>query len=260
MKVAGILLVLGTGCATARLAGDLPFSPPDVGQQRAVVLEPFFETAEWTTTVKTELATVMGTNPGFGVGMSAASPFSHDVAIQRLVTDKPIFAKVPSLSVEHREVLAEVQRRRPSWQVTSTGGASAVSGRATLVRVIVNDSELVESDRGLKNLAFGFGLVIWPLQLINISPVHETVRVYGSLLRFEVDAQGLPARFVRYPSQPDFAVNTTNLPAIERRFGLDVAYTEGLLANETPRDLVLLQGFSQRLAAAIIALVEEPSQ
>lgn len=254
---AGLLAVLMTGCATARLAGEAPFTPPDRGEQRTVVVEPFFETAEWTTTVKTELATVMGPSPGFGTGFGG-SPFSRDVAIQRTVADKPVFARVPSLTVEHQQVLAELQRLRPSWRVTSTGGVDKLAGQTTLVRVIVNDSELVESDRGLKNLAFGFGLVILPLQLFNISPVQETVRVYGVLNRYDVDAPQLLGRLVRYPSQPDFAVNTSNLAAIEKRFGLDVAYTEGLLANETPRDGVLLQGFSQRLAAAIIALVEEP--
>ncbi len=257
MKVlAGLLAVLGTGCATAQLAGEPIYCPPDPGRPRVVVLEPFFETAEWTTTVKTELATVMGTNPGFGMG-GGASPFARDVAVQRTITDKTLFAKVTALAEEHRAVLAEVQRLRPSWRVTSTGGAPAITGPVSLVRVIINDSELIETDRGLKNLAFGFGLVILPLQLINISPVHETVRVYGGLNRFEVEAQSLPGRYVRYPSQPDYAINTLDLPAIERRFGLDVAYTEGLLANETPREMVLIHGFAFRLAAAIVALVEE---
>ena len=253
----GLRLMLSAGCATARLAGEPAFSPPDRGVPRTLVLEPFFETAEWTTTVKTELATVMGGSPGFGTTFGG-SPFSRDIAVQRVVADKPVFAKVQALASEHRLVLAELLRRRPSWRVTSTGGVKELTGQATLIRVIINDSELVESDRGLKNLAFGFGLIILPLQLINISPVHETVRVYGSLDRFDVDSAGLPGRLVRYPSQPDYAVNTNNLPANERRFGLDVAYTEGLLANETPRDGVLIEGFAQRLAAAIIALVEEP--
>ena len=256
---AATLLVLSAGCATARLAGEAPYTPPDPGTQRLVVLEPFFETAEWHTTVKTEMATVMGANPGFGYGGTTAfgSPFSRDVAIQRTVADKPVFAKVPVLAEEHRQVLVEVQRLRPSWRVTSTGGASVLAGEVTLVRVIVNDAELIESDRMLKNLAFGFGLVILPLQLFNLSPVQETQRVYGVLNRCTLDAGAIQGRLVRYPSQPDFAVNTSNLPTIEHRFGLDVAYTEGLLANELPRDGVLIQGFSQRLAAAIVAMVEE---
>jgi hypothetical protein len=257
MKSAVLIGMLLTGCATARLAGEPPFVPADTGAVRSVVLEPFFETAEWTTSVKTEMATVMGTNPGFGIGMSSGSAFSHDVAVQRTVTDKPMFAKVPSLADEHRQVLQALQRMRPGWKILSTGAATSLQGPATLVRVIINDSELVESDRYLKNLAFGFGLIILPLQLINISPVHETVRVYGAINRFDLDAQAIPGRYVRYPTQPDFAVNTSNLPAVERRFGLDVAYTEGVLANELPRDGVLLEGFSLKLAAAIVALVEE---
>ena len=108
----GLTFVFGAGCATAQLAGEPIFCPPDPGQSRVVVLEPFFENAEWTTTVKTELATVMESRPGFGVGFGG-SAFAHDVAVQRTVTDKPVFAQVPSLAEEHRAVLGELQRLRP---------------------------------------------------------------------------------------------------------------------------------------------------
>lgn len=254
-----VLLVCLSGCATARLAGPSSFVPPDPGEPRVVVVEPFFETAEWKSTVKTEVATVMGANPGFEIGGGGAygSPFSREVAVQRTVTDKPLFARVPALAYEHRLVIDEVQRLRPLWRVSSTGGAKELSGSASLVRVIVHESELIESDRALKNLAFAFGLVLWPLQFINLSPVEESVRVYGVVQRYDLPAESLEGRFVRYPSQPDYAVNTRDLTSVERRFGLDVGYTEGLFANEAPREGVLLQGFSQRLAAAIVALIEE---
>ncbi len=139
-----------------------------------------------------------------------------------------------------------------------TGGAQVLSGPVSMVRVIVGDSEVVESNRSLKNLAFGFGLLIWPLLLATVSAVEETQRVYGMLHRFTLDANDLKSRLVRYPTQPDFAVNTASLPLYEREFGLDLTYLEGLLANEAPREGVLIRGFSLKLASAIVTMVEEP--
>ncbi len=250
------LLFLSTGCATATLAGQVPITAPDPGFARTLVLEPFFETAEWKTTVKTEVATVMGS--GTMLGSSVGSPFSQDVAVQRTVSEKPLFARVPVLAEEHRQVLAELQRLRPYWRVTSTSGAAALDGPVTLVRVIVGDAEMVESNRSLKNLAFGFGLVIWPLMIAAASPVEETQRVYGALDRYIMNAADLQGRLVRYPTQPDFAVNTSTLPPYVREFGLDLTYREGLLANELPREAILIRGLSLKLASAIVALVEEP--
>jgi hypothetical protein len=258
MKPAVLALLLTTGCATAHLAGQVPVTAPDPGHERVVVVEPFFETAEWKTTVKTEIATVMGGSPGVGISVGIGSPFAQDVAVQHTVSEKPLFAKVAVLAEEHRQVLAEIQRLRPNWRVTSTSGAEVLSGPVTLVRVIVGDAELVESNRAMKNLAFGFGLLIWPLLLATITPVEETQRVYGVLDRYILDAAELKSRLVRYPTQPDFAVNAINLPADEREFGLDLTYQEGLLANEGPRENVLIRGFSLKLASAIVALVEEP--
>jgi len=161
------------------------------------------------------------------------------------------------LAEEHRQVLAEVQRLRPNWRVTSTSGIEAITGPVSLVRVIVGEAEVVESNRAMKNLAFGFGLLIWPLLLATLPPVEETQRVYGALARYQLDAQELKGRLVRYPSQPDFAVNTAHLLVHQREFGLDLSYEEGLLANEIPREGVLIRGFSLKVASAIVALVEE---
>ena len=108
--------------------------------------------------------------------------------------------------------------------MTSTSGAVNLRGPTHLVRVVLHDAEQVASNRALKNLAFTFGLVLWPLQLFHLTPVEETQRVYGLVQRYELDAGAIAPRLVRYPSQPDFAVNTSNLPAIEHRFGLDVTY------------------------------------
>lgn len=239
-------LLLTTGCATAKLVGPNPIVPPDPGERRVVVLEPFFESAEWRTTVKTEHASLVG-------------PYGRpqDVVIQRQVVEKPLYARVQSLAAEHQAVLAEVQKLRPSWQVTSTGGMSALSGPVTVVRTIVGEMEVVESNRALKNLACGFGVVIWPLLLFNLSPVRETHRVYGVLERFDAEADSLRPRLLRYPTQPDFAVDTRGLEPLRRSYGLDLTFEEGVLASEAEREPVLLGGFAQRLAAAVIAIVEE---
>lgn len=254
------VLSLGSGCATARLIGEPAFTPEDPRIERAVVVEPLFELAELQTTTRTEYAQ-LSSNP-YGVGsMGFGSSFntmgSNTVAVTREVQEKPMFAK-PAMLVElQARVLAEVQRRRPSWRVTSTGGAGLLKGNVTVVRTVIQGNELVESNRSLKNLAFGFGLIIWPLQLVNISPVEETMRVYGILERFNVDAAVLPTRLVKYPSQPDFAVNLAGVTSVRHDFGLDVTYDEGLLADEKPRARVLVDGFIDRLAAAVIAIVEE---
>jgi hypothetical protein len=255
------LLCLGSGCATARLVGDRAFTPEDPRVERTVVVEPLFELAELQTTTRTEFAQLSSSPYGFG-GMgsnfnSMNSMGGNTIALTREVQEKPLFAKHPMLVELQARVLAEVQRRRPSWRVTSTGGAGLLKGNVTIVRTVIQGNELVESNRSLKNLAFGFGLVIWPLQLVNLSPVEETMRVYGILERFNVDAAILPARLVKYPSQPDFSVNLAGIGSVRHEFGLDVAYEEGLLADEKPRTRVLVDGFVDRLAAAVIAIVEE---
>jgi hypothetical protein len=52
-------------------------------------------------------------------------------------------------------------------------------------------------------------------------------------------------------------VDTRGLPTTTRRFGLELVYEEGVLAREDARDPVLVSGFAQRLAVAVVALVEE---
>ena len=136
------------GCATARLVGQPIAVPADQGVRHVVVLEPFFENAAWETATKTDYAQVYAPN-----GMP------YEVALQRNIADKPVYARIRSLEQEHRRVLAEVQRLRPSWQVTSTGGLPALSGPVSLVRVVVREPETIESNRTFKNLAFAFGLV-----------------------------------------------------------------------------------------------------
>lgn len=251
-------LALSSSCATAKLVGDRAFTAEDPQIPRTVVIEPLFELAELQTTTRTEYAT-LGSGYGnlvFGSAFNTTGPSS--VAITRQIQEKPFFAKPTTLVELQHRLLAEVQRRRPSWRVTSTSGSQLLKGNVTVVRTIIEGNDLVASDRTLKNLAFAFGLIILPLQFININPVEETVRVYGLVERFNVDATSLQTRLVKYPSQPDFAVNLANVPSLKREFGLDVTYEEGLLADERPRPKVLIEGFIDRLASATIALVEEP--
>jgi hypothetical protein len=255
-----LAVIAASGCATAKLVGDPAFTPEDPRVARTVVIEPLFELAELQTSTRTEWAR-LGSGYGmpgfgFGAGFGGLAP-GQQVAITREVREKPFFARPATLVEVHQRVLAEVQRRRPSWRVTSTGAARLLAGPVTVVRTVIEGNETVATDRTLKNLAFGFGLVIWPLQLVNISPVEETVRVSGLLERFGVDGPSLPPRLVKYPSQPDFAVNLAGETPLRRQFGLDVTYEEGLLADERPRPTVLINGFVDRLASAVIALVEE---
>lgn len=261
MKPLLVLTLLCTGCATARVVGPPIVVAADQKESRAVVLEPFFEQAEWQTVMQSELYTVTSqtvpVQTPFGVGFGTTP--AQTVVVQRPVQQKPIFAQVKNLAVEYAMVMIAVQKLRPSWKVVSPTQALELPGPLTVVRTVVRDSELVESDRSLKNLAFGFGLVLLPLQLVHLSPVQETMRVYGNLHRYGV-AHGaeVQRRLIKYASQPDAAVNTEGLTPLTRELGLDLSYEEGLLADEGPRELVLIEAFSARLAAAIIALVEEP--
>jgi hypothetical protein len=256
-----LLALLSTACATVKVIGPPVVATPDPNVQRVVVIEPFFEAADWQTATKTEYARMYGNGMG-GYGMYGGMGMGpgQTVAIQRQVQEKPLYAQVGSLTQEHRTVLQEVQKLRPSWRVSSTSSLASLEGQVSIVRVIVRNSEMIESNRSFKNLAFGFGLFIWPLQLFNIQPVTETQRVYGALERYTTDAQTAKARLVRYQTQPDFAFNASGYTPLGRAFGLDLTYEEGLLADETPRRVVLPEGFAERLAAAIVALVEEPQQ
>jgi hypothetical protein len=170
---------------------------------------------------------------------------------------KPLLAQVAALAAEHRLVLDQVKKLRPSWKVTSTSGLQALDGPVTVVRTIIESSSIIGTDRPLKSTAFAFGLVLFPLQIYNFWPVTETERAYGTLQRFASDAATVKAKLVRYKTQPDSAFDATGLTPLQRDFGLDMTYEEGLLADEEPRKNVLIEAFSERLASAIVAIVEE---
>lgn len=256
---AALLLTLASGCATARLVGDPPLATADPGVARTVVLEPFFESAEWRSRLTTEYVQV-SPNPlmGYGYGYGGYSGMPSTVALNRQIVEKPLFARVEVLADLHRRLLGELQKLRPSWRVTSTAGLPLITGPVTVVRTVIGGNDLTSSDRTLKNLAFGFGFVIWPLEILAGFPVQETQRAIGALERYEADAEALRSRLVRYPTQPDSAVNLSGFTPLRHEFGLDVAYEEGLLANEFPRTGVLIEGLVQRLAVAMVAIVEEP--
>ena len=263
-----VLLCLLTGCATARIIGPPIVTTPDRQQQRVVVIEPFFETAEWKTEVlrvSSPLSpfapTPMGAGSGISIG-TAMSPGTGPITGAGPTSEltqvvKPLLAQVASLAAEHRLVLQHVQRLRPTWRVSSTSGLQAEGGPVTVVRTIIEKSEIVGTDRALKSTAFAFGLVLLPLQIYNFWPVTETERAYGKLQRYSTDAATVKARLVRYKTQPDSAFDATGIEPLDREFGLDMTYEEGLLADEAPRKVALIEAFSERLASAIVAIVEE---
>ncbi len=244
--ILNLLLLPLLGCATARIVGPAPVWVPELGGPRTVVIEPFFESTEWQVSYRTERAEVFG---GFGR--------PQEVMVNREVAQKPVFARVATLAAEQRAVLLEIARQRPRWRVLSPGALTAVEGPVTVVRTVVGEAEVVGTNRALKSMALGFGILIPPLLLLNIEPVHELQRVHGTVTRYRGEGVELRRRLLRYPTQPDFAIDTRGLPAHEQSFGLDLEFEEGVLASDEKRDPVLVGEFTRRLAAAIIALVEE---
>jgi hypothetical protein len=251
-----LTLALSAGCATAKLAQERAFVPPDTGVVRSVVIEPFFELADWKTTTRTDYANV---SPGLGYGSLRYGPFGTGIVpVTSIVATKPLFARVEVLVELHKRLVLAVQRLRPSWRVTSTGGANLLTGEVVVVRTIIEGNEITVSDRALKSFCFGVGLLVWPLLFCAAQPVEETEHVTGLLERVTTRAELVQARLVKYPTQADYAVNLAGLWALRRPFGLDVTYTEGVVADEGPRQGVLIEGLVDRLTAAVIALVEEP--
>jgi hypothetical protein len=248
--------MVNMGCASASLVGQRPpRDPMAAGPVRTVVLEPLFERAEWKTSTRTEFIDAPGTT-GMGIGMtSSGAPTT--LAVTRTVTEKPVFARLTTLAAIHERLLLAIGVLRPAWRVVSPAAAPSLKGPLTVVRTIVDGNELVQSDRPLKNAAFAFGLVLLPLQILAAMPVAETQRVSGQLDVVSLPAAELQPRLVKYATQPDFAVNFSGLPPRTQPFALDVEYEEGLFADEAPRLGVLLDGFVEKLAFAIVTLIEE---
>lgn len=247
--------------------------PIEAGPPRVVVIEPLFERAEWKTSTRTEFvergALAMPPSPGLetmALGGPSLSPSPLDSAgassqltVTRTTTEKPLFARPAVLAAIHERLVPAVAALRPHWTIVAPGAAPTIKREAVVIRTVLDGNEIVESDRPLKNAAFAFGLVLLPLQIITAFPVEETQRISGQLEKVAVEQGALQQRLVKYATQPDFAVNLSGLKAKRQPFALDVQYEEGLFADETPRPAVLVEGFVQRLAYAIVTLVEEES-
>ncbi|MBL8924492.1 MAG: hypothetical protein JNJ54_36925 [Myxococcaceae bacterium] len=274
------------GCATARLIGDRPpMTPLEAGPPRIVVVEPLFDRAEWKTTMRTEPlnpstppdlvgmpSMTQAPNPfqpgsgallatsGTGAYSSSGSAGRQNAWVAyRTVTEKPLFGRPETLAAIHERLLPVLKLLRPNWTFVAPGLAPTLTRDVVVVRTLIDGNEQVQSDRSLKNAAFAFGLVLLPLQILAAFPVEETQRVSGQLEKVPVDPKALAQRLVTHTTQPDFAVNLSGLPAKQQAFALDVQYEEGLFADETPRPGVLIDGFVEKLAWAIVAFVEEES-
>src|SRR5258708_2377956 len=124
-------LLLVCGCATAKVIGPPITATSDPNVPRIVVIEPFFETAAWQTEVKRV--------------RDPFRPLGGSLTTEIKTTSLPLFAQVPSLATEHRAVLQAVQKLRPSWRVSSTSGLAALEGNVSVVRVVIEGNETVES-------------------------------------------------------------------------------------------------------------------
>jgi len=266
---AAIALLLGAtlGCNGAVLVGEpSPAVPPRIPPPVTVVIEPFFDSSQWKLETQLYDATVLAPpgaayGPGYpGYYGSPYGPYGMyptDVTVATTIPVKNVWNRIDVLAAEHAQVLAAVARMRPGWVVRSTGALhTTLTGPVKVVRVVVGESTVVDSDRSYKTIAFGFGIIIWPLLLLQIGGIDETQRVYGLLDLYQAEAADLRPRLVRYPTQPDFAVNTQGLPAYPQPFGLEISYNEGVAGSQSAHDTTLIQGFVQRLSVAIVALVE----
>ncbi len=247
MTRAPLLLLALTACSAARWVGPPPVETPPRPGRVVVVLEPFFEVARGQTVTRTDQTAAPGPLGLFG------SPAQE---VNRQVVEKHPLAHPVLLAEEHHLVLEELRRLRPEWVVVSPGALPQMEGEVVLVRTVVGDTDVVQTNRPLKTVAAAFSFLLVPL-LYSVPPVEETQRVYGALYAYAGDAQGLKARLLRYPTQPDHAVDTRGLAQrAQQPFGLDVAFEEGVLAPPSSRPPALVQGFSRQLAAAVVAVVE----
>lgn len=231
--------------------------PIEAGPPRVVVIEPLFERAEWKTSTRTEFVDPSTRASATPLDTTAAP---QELTVTRTTTEKPLFGRPAVLAAIHERLLPAVAALRPHWTIVAPGAAPTIKRDAVVIRTVLDGNEIVESDRTLKNAAFAFGLVLLPLQIITAFPVEETQRISGQLEKVSVEPRALQQRLVKYATQPDFAVNLSGLKSTRQPFALDVQYEEGLFADETPRPAVLVEGFVQRLAYAIVTFVEEEQQ
>jgi len=200
-----------------------------------VVVEPFFENAD--PLYRRDLQEVWTTNT---LGQQSRQYVEVQVPV------KPLLAQGKSLLEEHRRALEAVRKLRPSWRVVTTQELPPLQGLVVLVRTVVGRSVPAGSDRW----------VISTIPLLWASTITEVLNVEGTLARYDADASQLRDRILRYPAQPDFAVDTTGWQGRSQPFTFDLEYQEQVFTDPKTHVEALLQGFSDRLAEAMVALVE----
>jgi hypothetical protein len=243
-----LVVLFSTGCATAHLVGPPPAPPPPPrAAEKVLVLEPFFEDAEF------EPFTVQQTYTGYSGAMNQPVPMVQTYRGEAL----PLFDRTRALAFEHLRAIQAARKLRPGWRVESTGALDSLAGPVTLVRVVVGQPRMTESNRTVKDLGLGFGFLILPL-LVEVTPVHEELQVPAQITVFRSSAQVLKPKRLRYETQPDDAIDTRGLEGQVKSIVVTLAYEEGVLADDEPRNRLLLETFSDRLAAEIVRAADVP--
>jgi hypothetical protein len=233
---AAALALCTAGCAPSRIVQRRPQPQPQPAAERlTVVLEPFFENAD--PFYRRDLEERWVTD---SVGRTQRQYVQVEVPVT------PFLAKPQSLQKEHQLALAAIHKLRPTWQVVSTEDLPPLSGLVVLVRTVVGKTVPAGSDRW----------VVSTIPLLWASFITEALNVDGVLARYLVDADKLRDRVLRYPAQPDYAVDTTGLEGQSQPFTFDLEYQEQVFTDPKTHDAALLGGFADRLAEAAVALVE----
>lgn len=224
------------GCAPSRIVQRRPPPQPrPAAEHLTVVLEPFFENAD--PLYRRDLQERWVTD---SVGRTERQYVQVEVPVT------PFLAKPQSLQKEHQLALEAVRKLRPTWQVVSTADLPPLQGLVVLVRTVVGKTVPAGSDRW----------VVSTIPLLWASNITEAVNVDGVLARYLVDVDKLRDRVLRYPAQPDYAVDTTGLEGQSQPFTFDLEYQEQVFTDPKTHDAALLGGFADRLAEAMVALVE----
>ncbi len=234
--LAAVALAASWGCAPSKIVRRGPAVLPNpAAEHLTVVLEPFFENAE--PFYKRDLEERFVTD---SLGRTSRQYVQVEVPVT------PFLAKQASLQKEHQLALEAIRKLRPTWQVVSTADLPPLQGLVVMVRTVVGKSTPAGSDRW----------VISTLPVLWAATITETLNVDGVLARYLVDADKLRDRILRYPAQPDFAVDTTGLEGQQQPFTFDLEYREQVFTDPKTHDAALIGGFADRLAEAVVALVE----
>jgi len=234
--LAAVALAAGASCAPSKIVLRRPAPAPNpAAEHLTVVLEPFFEDAD--PFYRRDLEERFVTD---SMGRTSRQYVQVEVPVT------PFLAKQSSLQKEHQLVLEAVRRLRPTWQVVSTADLPPLEGLVVLVRTVVGKSAPAGSDRW----------VVSTIPLLWGATITEALNVDGVLAKYLVDVDKLRDRILRYPAQPDYAVDTTGLDGQQQPFTFDLEYQEQVFTDPKTHDVALLGGFADRLAEAVVALVE----